>query len=220
MTPTRLLIVHPDPGVIATLESMLRPAGYQATVATDDRAALRLLATGPGLVLLGVDPDDPDALELLVYTRRHHPGLATIVLFAAPHPNLALRAERLGAAAVLGLPAPAGLLRRVVARALKSGVSTRPEHGHVTPKPAETPGPSTRSSHAGPKPVGGPASIRPLREALEDAERGFIAEALRAYGGRRLRTAKALGIDRSTLYEKMKHFGLTADRSGRRRQAR
>jgi DNA-binding NtrC family response regulator len=214
MMPTRLLIVHPDPGVVATLESMLRPAGYQVATVADDRAALRLLATGPGLVLLGVDPGDPDALELLVYIRRHHPGLPTALLFAAPDSDLALRAERLGAAAVLGLPVRAGLLRRVVARALHPGVAAPPEHGHET-EPAEAPGPGTGSGHGGPASGAEASPIRPLKEAVEDSERQFIAQALRAYGGGRLRAAKALGINRVTLYKKMKHLGLTADRTGR-----
>jgi DNA-binding NtrC family response regulator len=220
MTPTRLLIIHPDPGAVATVESMLRPAGYQVAAAADDQAALRLLATGPGLVLLGVDPDDPDALELLVYIRRHHPDLPTILLTSAPHPDLALRAERLGAAAVLGLPAPAGLLRRVVARALKSGVAAPPEPGHDTPEPAEAPDPCACDCHTGPTSGADPSRIRPLREALEDSERQFIAQALRACGGSRLRTARALGIDRSTLYEKMRRYGISADRTGRRRRSR
>jgi DNA-binding NtrC family response regulator len=222
MTPTRLMIVHPDPGVIAILESMLRPMGYEIAAAADDRAALRLLATGPGLVLLGVDPDDPDALELLVYIRRHYPGLPTVLLFAAPHPDLALQAERLGAAAVLRLAPPAVVLRDAVARALSPGVvvAAQPEPGHHTPKPAEAPGPCTGSGHEGPASGAGASPIRPLKEALEDSERQFIAQALRACGGSCLRAAKALGISRVTLYKKMKHFGLAADRTGRRRQAR
>jgi DNA-binding NtrC family response regulator len=219
MTPTRLLIVHREPVVIAILESMLWPAGYEIAAATDDRAALRLLSAGPGLVLLGVDPDESDALELLVYIRRHYPGLPAVLLFATPHPDLALRAERLGATAILCFPPPAGILRDALARALIPGVTALPEHGHDTPKLAEAPDPCSCPRHTGPASGADPSPIRPLREALGDFEREYIARALLACGGSRLRAAKALGINRTTLYKKLKRYGLSTDRTGRRRSA-
>src|SRR4051812_48664130 len=92
MTHTRFLIVHPDPSAIARLESMLHPLRCETVAATSPRPALRLLATRPGLVLMGVDPADQDALELLTYIRRHHDALPVILLSPDPHPDLVLRA--------------------------------------------------------------------------------------------------------------------------------
>jgi DNA-binding NtrC family response regulator len=43
---------------------------------------------------------------------------------------------------------------------------------------------------------------------LEEAESAAIAQALRDYGGHRGRTAAALGIDKSTLWRKMKKFAI------------
>jgi sigma-54 dependent transcriptional regulator, acetoin dehydrogenase operon transcriptional activator AcoR len=44
---------------------------------------------------------------------------------------------------------------------------------------------------------------------LESAERAAVASALRAAGGNRSAAAQALGIGRTTLYRKMREFGLT-----------
>lgn len=47
-----------------------------------------------------------------------------------------------------------------------------------------------------------------LKEALEAPEREIIAQVLREFGGNRNETADALGINRTTLYKKMKKLGL------------
>ena len=49
---------------------------------------------------------------------------------------------------------------------------------------------------------------RPLRVALEHHERTLIEQALTRHGGNRQSTAQSLGIDRSTLFHKMRKFGL------------
>jgi two-component system, NtrC family, response regulator AtoC len=47
-----------------------------------------------------------------------------------------------------------------------------------------------------------------LKEALEAPEREIIAQVLREFSGNRNETADALGINRTTLYKKMKKLGL------------
>ena len=47
-----------------------------------------------------------------------------------------------------------------------------------------------------------------LKEAMKEPERGFIRDALVRYRGNRGATAEALGINRTTLYKKMKRLGL------------
>ena len=56
-----------------------------------------------------------------------------------------------------------------------------------------------------------PYSPIPLREALEGPERRIIEAALRANGFNRQRTAEQLEINRTTLYKKMKRYGLDAE---------
>jgi DNA-binding response OmpR family regulator len=53
-----------------------------------------------------------------------------------------------------------------------------------------------------------PAAIVPLKQALEGPERDLIRDALAALGGNRQETARALDIDRTTLYKKMKKYKL------------
>ncbi len=51
-----------------------------------------------------------------------------------------------------------------------------------------------------------------LKEALVEPERQIILEALEANGWNRQLTAKALGINRTTLYKKMKKYGISYER--------
>lgn len=47
-----------------------------------------------------------------------------------------------------------------------------------------------------------------LRDALDDFEKDYIRSVLRFHRGRKGRTAETLGIDRKTLYLKMKKYRL------------
>jgi DNA-binding NtrC family response regulator len=57
---------------------------------------------------------------------------------------------------------------------------------------------------------------RTLKEALEEPERQIILEVLEAHAWNRNATADALGVNRTTLYKKMKRLGLEdAEYAGR-----
>jgi DNA-binding NtrC family response regulator len=60
---------------------------------------------------------------------------------------------------------------------------------------------------AGPIPIDTVANRR-LKEALQCPERQIILDALEAHGWNRQATAAALGINRTTLYKKMKRLGV------------
>jgi len=57
---------------------------------------------------------------------------------------------------------------------------------------------------------GGRGSVVPLKDALETPERDIIYNALVAFNWSRAKAADALGINRSTLFKKMRKFGLEA----------
>jgi len=57
----------------------------------------------------------------------------------------------------------------------------------------------------------GPWRPMPLEEALRGPERRIIVRALDAHAWNRQKTAEALAINRTTLYKKMKAFGLLSD---------
>ena len=54
-------------------------------------------------------------------------------------------------------------------------------------------------------------NIRPLKEALEEPEKQIIIQALQALNWNRQETARMLDINRTTLYKKMKKYGLLVD---------
>jgi len=56
-----------------------------------------------------------------------------------------------------------------------------------------------------------PMGIRPLKEALEEPEKQIIIQALQALNWNRQETARMLDINRTTLYKKMKKYGLLID---------
>ncbi len=121
MSKARLLIVHPDPAHLALLTSMIQSLGPEIDEAANDRVAVRLMERGGiDLVLAGVDPEDPDALELLNYVRRKHRHLPVILAFSSPNPERMREALRLGASAVVRFPIPATELRASVTQALDS----------------------------------------------------------------------------------------------------
>jgi two-component system response regulator HydG len=128
------LIVHPDPSSLALLTSMLKSLGHVIDEAANDRVAVRLMERGGiNLILAGVDPADPEALELLAYVRRKHRQVPVILLFPAPNAARTKQALRLGALVVLRYPVPATELRAAVTQAL----GTIPQR-HLDPSPSPT----------------------------------------------------------------------------------
>ncbi len=118
MNQSRVLIVHPEPSIMALLGSMLQSLGHVIDEAANDRIAVRLLDRGGiNLMIAGIDPFDPEALELLSFSRRRHPGVPVILLFPMANPERARDALRMGANAVLRFPMPANDLRAAVTQA-------------------------------------------------------------------------------------------------------
>ena len=118
MTQARVLIVHPEPSILALLGSMLQALGHQIDEAANDRGAVRRLERGGiDLVIAGINPADPEAMELVSYTRRKHAQTPLVLLFPGPNPERAREAMRMGATAVLKFPMPATELRAAVTQA-------------------------------------------------------------------------------------------------------
>ncbi len=118
MSQARVLIVHPEPSILALLGSMLQSLGHQIDEAANDRLAVRRLERGGiDLMIAGINPNDPDAMELVAYARRKHSQVPLVLLFPTAHPERAREATRLGATAVLKFPMPATELRAAVTQA-------------------------------------------------------------------------------------------------------
>lgn len=119
MSQARILVVHTNARQLDLLESMLQSLNHRIENVENDRAAVKSLEkAGADLVLAGVDPEDPEALELLAYVRRKHARTPVIPLFLSEHRDRAREATRMGAANVLRYPCTAHDLRAAVTQAL------------------------------------------------------------------------------------------------------
>jgi DNA-binding NtrC family response regulator len=61
----------------------------------------------------------------------------------------------------------------------------------------------------GAEPAPAPRCLAPLREAVLEAERRTIIQALRHTGGNKVRAAKILGIHRTILYQKIRRYKIS-----------
>lgn len=119
MNENRILIVHPDSSARTLLASMLQTLAVQLEEAPNDPAAVRRLERGGvDVIVAGVEPEDPDCLELLHYMKRKFPALPVILLFSVGDAERTREARQRGADAVLRFPLPATQLRAAVSQAL------------------------------------------------------------------------------------------------------
>ncbi len=98
-------------------------------------------------------------------------------------------------------------LEAVIRRGVQLCQGSRITSGHLSPSfsgVSETRTPGSGRSRAS-------AHIRPLKEALEEPEKRIIIQALQALNWNRQETARVLDINRTTLYKKMKKYGLLVD---------
>ncbi len=156
MSQPRVLIVHPEPSILALLGSMLQSLGHQIDEASTDRAAVRRLERGGiDLMIAGIDPFDPEALELLSFSRRKHPQVPVVLLFPGPSPERAREATRMGATAVLRFPMPATELRAVVTQACERTHGSAPSNGSANGHRGAADGHlATSHGHGAPRPAG------------------------------------------------------------------
>jgi two-component system response regulator HydG len=99
-------------------------------------------------------------------------------------------------------------LEGVIQRGVVLCQGTRITSGHLSPSLCSPR--SSRMPSLTPRP-GMPLNIRPLKEALEEPEKRIITQALQALNWNRQQTARVLDINRTTLYKKMKKYGLLVD---------
>lgn len=99
-------------------------------------------------------------------------------------------------------------LEGVIQRGVALCQGTRITSGHLSPSLCQTR--ASRANGLASRPHV-PLNIRPLKEALEEPEKRIIIQALQALSWNRQETARVLDINRTTLYKKMKKYGLLVD---------
>lgn len=212
----RLLIIHSNPFRADVLATILAPLRLECHHAASHWTAVRWLEENPSASLVAVDPSAPDCLGLPGFLLRQQPGFPLVALFTTTDDVCESNALRLGAAAVLGYPCPPEELRAAVAGALLIRGSTRAEppmgeEACTDVKAIDRPVGEIeldRQSSAADTLAADQHGIRPLKQALHDYECLQIFSALQILRWNRNDTAKALGIERTTLYLKMKKYGL------------
>jgi two-component system response regulator HydG len=105
-------------------------------------------------------------------------------------------------------------MEHVIERAVVHCRGSRIETSHLSFAPREvamTPAPLMLRSNGRAQRAHAQVSIQPLKEALEGPEKQLILQALEALNWNRQETARVLDINRTTLYKKMKKYGLLFD---------
>jgi DNA-binding NtrC family response regulator len=234
MPQANLLVFHPDSGAPTMLAAMLRALGYDRVETASYNAVRELPARRPGLVLLGMDPVDPAPVQLISSLCRDDHAPPLVLLFTATPPRSLHRELLNRAAAVLRFPLPTDQLGAAISLAVDASgmpgpvARAAPVSSPWNPSSMAATAPADRpfvlpmsttgsasclpvpcySAHVRSVPGNGVDGIRPLKEALEGPERAIILEALQACDWNRNETADSLQICRSTLYHKMRRYGL------------
>lgn len=182
------------------LDTILRDEGASVRRATSKASALDAIAGSDLIVISAICMSDDDVLEVV-----GKGVLGGSVLVVGGSNELALKAARLGASFVAANTELAGIqikqllgvidLRRKVARkdAPLSSLASSPTSGVVQRRSAPLPKEAT------------PDALDALVEAAENLvpmhkfQRVYVDYALRRFGGNKVHTAAALGIDRRTI---------------------
>ena len=112
-----MLVVEDDEEIRAALTTVLNFAGYEASQASDGRAALRHLeARRPALILLDLRLPDMDAIVLIDDLRRRGLGAGIPLILISADADLDLTAEKIGANAYFQKPLRLPALLQEIAR--------------------------------------------------------------------------------------------------------
>jgi DNA-binding NtrC family response regulator len=191
------LLVEGDKGL--GLENTLREQGCQVRKVSTRGAAQEALENADVVVISAAGFADDEVLELV-----GRAALGASILVATENTDLAVKAARLGATTMIGssldlaaaqigqLLAVVDLKRRVARHAGSSTMSS-PNSGVVQRRSTPLPKEAT------------PEALDALIEAAEGLvpmhrfQRVYVDYALRRFGGNKVHTAAALGIDRRTI---------------------
>lgn len=210
--PARVLVVDDDADTRSAIVDLLRDLGHHVEAEPGGEAALERVGSADfDAVLSDLRMEGMDGLELCQRLLRDGPRLPVVVMTAFDDVRSALGALKAGAFDFITKPFDVDELTTALNRAVESGRNSRrverlppdeaPESGS---RPSRSAAPETAL-----KGTPGPGSVTPLRTAkLSEVERRHILGALAAAEGNKALAARALGIDRATLYRKLRRYRL------------
>jgi DNA-binding NtrC family response regulator len=216
--PARVLVVDDDADTRSALADLLRDLGHHVEAEPGAEAALERVGRADfDAVLSDLRMEGMDGLELCQRLLRDGPRLPVVVMTAFDDVRSALGALKAGAFDFITKPFDVDELTTALNRALASSQNARrverlpaPERGETLHSDA-----NARRAHAA---AAGDPQPRTLRERtsspairtakLSEVERRHILGALAAAEGNKALAARALGIDRATLYRKLRRYRL------------
>jgi two-component system, NtrC family, response regulator PilR len=156
MAPPLVLVVDDEPDLVELVTLTLSRMQLAAQSAGDVTTAKKLLkAQRFDLCLTDMRLPDGDGLDLLEWMSTHTPGVPCAVITAHGNVESAVRALKLGAFDFVSKPLDLGVLRRIVATALKLSQSTE----------------GTATTRTGTHLIGATPAIERLRELIQRVAR-------------------------------------------------
>jgi len=150
-----VLIVDDEPDLVELVQLTLERMGLDTAAAGDLAAARRLLAERRfDLCLADMRLPDGDGLDLVAWIQQHQPDLPVAVITAHGNVESAVRALKLGAFDFVSKPLDLGVLRRLVATAIRLGAAD-----------------TGATSRHGPQLIGGSAQMNALRALISRVAR-------------------------------------------------
>jgi len=122
MKPARVLFVDDEPGIVSTMEAILRQHGYDVTAVGSVNEALARISSAPFDVLISdLNIGHPgDGFTIVSAMRRTHPRCVTLILTGYPGFDSALEAIRSQVDDYLIKPAPVSHLINLIEQKLKN----------------------------------------------------------------------------------------------------
>ena len=186
----KLFLVEPDPRICDSVARRLRKQGYLvATAESASEAFQKVTRSDWDLCLLNINLRGVDGIKVRYRIRELRPDLPVIAIGDTPA-EIALAAVANGTYDYLPDPAVEEVAHRV-----RHALEHRKDRDEVS---------RLRAQSGGAPPV--EATDQELK--LESVEKRHILSVLGACNGNRKRAATVLGIDRATLYHKLKRYGI------------
>ncbi len=96
--PVRICVIDDEEIVCERLRPLLEKSGFEVETFVDGAAALRRLSESPfDILITDIKMGQPDGIELLKYTRAHHPDTRVIIITGFATAQVAREAMKGGA---------------------------------------------------------------------------------------------------------------------------
>lgn len=185
----KVLIVDDDADIRQALDEVLGDFGYETRCCASGIEALRTIdSTDFDVIVTDLRMPSLDGIALCERIARNH-NVPVIVMTAFGETQAAVDALRADAVDFIVKP----FTSETVAEAVRRAAALGRERRRVKRLPGIDPEPRS--------------GIREEEASLDHLQREHIDKVLRAVGGNKAEAARVLGIDRATLYRRMKRFG-------------